>query len=238
MAEGSGKAREISLGEDLGAVVVRVNGATIEVSSDGVAKVQSAPANDTAAKTEAVDLNKLVDPYLDSGLYLAVTRDHTSVVATGKTIQEAANQAAAQGCSEPVIMRAPGRRAEPEIGDIERAGDHKGEIYGGILPSDNKPIWFSAAPKSMDHFNAASWATEQGGALPTRKQGDYLTTLRGKGGAFTELFNRGGSFPAGYVWLAEPNIDFRDDAWCQRLSDGGQIYDSRYYDLPVLCVRR
>ena len=130
-------------------------------------------------------------------------------------------------------------KATHEIGDIESTGEHKGEIYGGILPSDNKPIWFLAAPKSMDHFNAASWATEQGGALPTRKQGDYLTTLKGKGGAFTELFNRGGSFPAGYVWLAEPYTVSRNLAWCQRLSDGGQYYDSnRHNELPVLCVLR
>ena len=33
-------------------------------------------------------------------------------------------------------------KATHEIGDIESAGEHKGEIYGGILPSDNKPIWF------------------------------------------------------------------------------------------------
>jgi hypothetical protein len=74
--------------------------------------------------------------------------------------------------------------------------------------------------------------------LPTREQGDYLTTLKGKGGAFTEIFNRGGSFPAGYVWLAEPHSYYRDLAWCQRLSDGDQYYDSRYGGLPVLCVVR
>jgi hypothetical protein len=60
---------------------------------------------------EAIDLNKLVEPYFDSGLYLAVTRDNTSVVATGKTIQDAVDHAAAQGCPEPVIMRAPSREA-------------------------------------------------------------------------------------------------------------------------------
>jgi hypothetical protein len=125
-----------------------------------------------------------------------------------------------------------------EIGAVALAGDHKGEIYGGILPSDNKPIWFLAAPKSMDHFNAASWATKQGGALPTRAQGDYLTTLKGKGGAFTESFNRGGSFPAGYVWLAEPFTYSGNSSWCQRLSDGDQYYYHRGYELPVLCVRR
>jgi hypothetical protein len=142
----------------------------------------------------------------------------------GVELQTAANDTAA--------------KAAHEIGAIESTGDHKGEIYGGIYPADSKPIWFLAAPKSMDHFNAASWATEQGGALPTRKQGDYLTTLKGKGGAFTELFNRGGSFPAGYVWLVEPNPTIRNYAWCQRLSDGDQGYTYRDVELPVLCVRR
>jgi hypothetical protein len=59
-----------------------------------------------------------------------------------------------------------------QVGDMERDGDHKGEIYGGIYPADNKPIWFSAAPKLMDHYAAAAWAKEQGGSLPTRAQGD------------------------------------------------------------------
>src|SRR6202044_3617247 len=76
-------------------------------------------------------------------------------------------------------------KATHEIGAIESTGEHEGEIYGGIYPADNKPIWFSTAPKVMDHYKAAAWAEGQGGSLPTRKQGDYLTTLRGKGGAFT-----------------------------------------------------
>jgi hypothetical protein len=129
-------------------------------------------------------------------------------------------------------------KAALEIGAIESTGEHKGEIYGGIYPADNHPIWFLAAPKAMDHYNAAAWATEQGGALPTRKQGDYLTTLKGKGGAFTEIFNRGGSFPAGFVWLAEPFTLIRDLAWCQRLRDGDQYVGNRSSELPVLCVRR
>jgi hypothetical protein len=130
-------------------------------------------------------------------------------------------------------------KAAHEIGAIESTGEHKGEIYGGILPSDNKPIWFSAAPKVMDHYKAAAWAEGQGGSLPTRKQGDYLTTLKGKGGAFTEIFNRGSSFPAGYVWLAEPSTFIRNTAWCQRLSDGDQSnINLRIVELPVLSVFR
>jgi hypothetical protein len=90
----------------------------------------------------------------------------------------------------------------------------------------------------MDHYKAAAWATEQGGALPTRKQGDYLTTLKGKAGAFTEMFNRGNLFPAGYVWLAEPDTYFRDLAWCQEVRSGDQYSIHRYNELPVLSVRR
>jgi hypothetical protein len=147
-----------------------------------------------------------------------------------------------------VVIEADGRfhatndsaeKPAPEIGAIETAGEHKGEIYGGIYPADNKPIWFSAAPKLMNHYKAAAWAEEQGGSLPTRKQGDYLTTLKDKGGAFTELFNRGGSFPAGYVWLAKPNFLIRDIAWFQRLSDGAQLNGvHRNEELPILSVRR
>ena len=46
---------------------------------------------------QAVDLNKLVEPYFGTGLYLAVTKDNTAVVATGKTIQDAVDQAADHG---------------------------------------------------------------------------------------------------------------------------------------------
>jgi hypothetical protein len=90
----------------------------------------------------------------------------------------------------------------------------------------------------MDYFAAAVWAQGQGGSLPTREEGDYLTTLKGKGGAFTEIFNRGNSFPAGYVWLAEPYTLNRDYAWCQRLSDGDQTGSYWFKELPVLSVRR
>jgi hypothetical protein len=145
------------------------------------------------------------------------------------------------GLGEGAGSEAPST-ATHEIGVIESSGEHKGEIYGGIWPrehgGDNKPIWFSAAPRLMDHYQAAAWAEEQGGALPTRKQGDYLTTLKGQGGAFTEIFNRCDSFPAGSVWLAEPPTNFRDYAWSQRLSNGDQYPNHRNDELPVLSVFR
>jgi hypothetical protein len=134
-----------------------------------------------------------------------------------------------------------------QIGDIEPEVPHKGEVYGGIFPGDNKPIWFSAAHKLMNHYNAAAWATEQGGALPTREQGDYLMTLKGKGGAFTELFNRRNSSPGGFdgfIWLAESCISRGSGfgkmtiAMCQEISDGGQGYIGEGHELPVLSIFR
>jgi hypothetical protein len=171
-----------------------------------------------------------------------ISADFNTVVLNGATIERSADGHLV--ISTPgIVITKPGpandtaSKATHEIGAIESTGEHKGEIFGGILPSDNKPIWFLAAPKLMDHYKAAAWATEQGGTLPTRKQGDYLTTLKGKGGACTEIFNCGGSFPAGYVWLAEPDTNLRDVAWCQEVRSGDQN-DNRYGELPVLCVRR
>ena len=185
----------------------------------------------------------MVDP---SKPRISISADFNTVVLYGATIERAADGHLVISASGMVITKpAPANdstatSATPQIGDKMPAGHpNAGWIYGGIYPADNKPIWFSAAPKSMDHFNAASWATEQGGALPTRKQGDYLTTLKSKGAAFTELFNRGTLFPAGSVWLAEPNpTDGRTYARCQRLSDGDQFNYYRDNELPVLCVRR
>src|ERR1039458_3386361 len=118
MAEGSGKAREIDLGENFGDVVVKANGARMEVGAGGHVAVSApdwvellpVPANDSASK---------------------VTH---------------------------------------ELGVRETDGPHKGEIYGGIYPADNEPIWFSEEPKPMSHYEAVEL---KGRALPTSEQGKY-----------------------------------------------------------------
>jgi len=133
-------------------------------------------------------------------------------------------------------------KAAHEIGAVAPAGDHKGEIYCGIWTKeyggDNEPIWVSQfAPTLMNHFDAASWANSQGGALPTRKQGEYLETIKNKG-AFKDLFNQYSAvtIPAGCFWLAES--DNSRVAWCQRPIDGLQGSFRREYELPVFAVRR
>lgn len=56
-----------------------------------------------------IDLNKLLENYYDTGLYLAVTPDRTRVVGKGKTIQDALEDAAHKGYKDTIIMRAPSR---------------------------------------------------------------------------------------------------------------------------------
>ena len=47
----------------------------------------------------------------------------------------------------PAANDTAAKAATHEIGAVERDGDHKGEIYGGIFPKayggDDKPMWLS-----------------------------------------------------------------------------------------------
>jgi hypothetical protein len=133
----------------------------------------------------------------------------------------------------PVAANDSASKATPEIGDIESAGEHKGEIYGGIFP-DGKPGWILEEPKPMTHYDAVKL---KGRALPTREQGKYIDTIKDKGG-LKDIFARhsDSSSSAGFFWLAEHDYVF---ARSQQFS-GGTPYDYyvRNYELPVLAVRR
>src|SRR5260370_31555184 len=86
MAEGSGKAREISLGEDFGDVTVKVNGVRVEVHTDGSilaytngkvdaytnGPVQVHPANDDV-KSETAP--KPGDRMADGSVYAGISPD-------------------------------------------------------------------------------------------------------------------------------------------------------------------
>jgi hypothetical protein len=76
MAEGSRKAKEISLGEDFGDVVVKVNGATVEVHAEGSVDaytsgpVQVHPAANDDAQPEAAPQIGDLD---DGGIYVSLS---------------------------------------------------------------------------------------------------------------------------------------------------------------------
>jgi hypothetical protein len=121
----------------------------------------------------------------------------------------------------------------PEIGAIESAGEHKGEIYGGIFP-DGKPGWILEEPEPMTHYDAVEL---KGRALPRREEGKYIDTIKNKGD-LKDIFARhsGGSSSAGYFWLAEHSSLY---ARHQQFSDGSQLDGNLRHDhLPVLSVRR
>jgi hypothetical protein len=126
-------------------------------------------------------------------------------------------------------------KAAPEIGAIESTGEHKGQIYGGIYPADNKPIWFSEEPEPMTHYDAVKL---KGRALLTSEEGKYIDTIKDKG-ALKDIFARhsDSSSSAGFFWLAEHD---NYGARYQQFSDGSQSngIDYRHFHLPVLVVWR
>src|SRR6266700_5583835 len=102
-------------------------------------------------------------------------------------------------------------KTEWEIGTVMPEGDTRaGCTYAGA--DENGPLWVSPfAPKRLNHDAAADWAKARGGGLPTMKEGKYLDSVKGGLG---KLFNLSGSFPDGYVWLAEPLAIARNYFWC------------------------
>jgi hypothetical protein len=133
-----------------------------------------------------------------------------------------------------------GRKNAPQIGytigDLMPSDDaHAGCSYAG--EDEEGELWLSIAPERINHYDGADWAKQQGGSLPTRREGKYLDSAKGK---LANLFNLSGSFPEGYIWLAEPDTYSKKYAWVQDLSTGNQNGNGNRMmaKLPVLCVRR
>jgi hypothetical protein len=190
---------------DFGNVLVKVNGATIDVSANGYV-VATSPSGVEGRHAAAPDA---AAPAND-GLFVPP-------IASGD------------------VSRLLPAKSTHEIGAIESTGEHKGEIYGGIFP-DGKRGWILEEPKFMTHYEAVKL---KGRALPTREEGKYIDTIKGKG-ALKDIFARHGddSSSAGQLfWLAEHHIGL---ARSQQFSDGTQYFYDVYRDhyLPVLSVRR
>ena len=81
MAEGSGKAREISLGEDFGDVAVKVNGVRVEVHTDGSilaytnGNVKVCPVANDDGKAAASAEPKIGDEMPDGAVYAGISPD-------------------------------------------------------------------------------------------------------------------------------------------------------------------
>ena len=216
---------QVSVGKDF----VIMGGNRIEVSPDG--KKVTAYTND-GVETKAASGTATQG--------ISISADFNTVVLNGATIERAADGHLVISAPGTVITK-PGpandtaAKATHEIGAIEREGEHKGEIYGGVFP-DGKPAWISEEPKPLTHYDAVEL---KGRALPTSEEGKYIDTIKGKGD-LKDIFARhsDGSSSAGYFWLAERNSNI---ARYQQFSDGSQysnLDDHRGGLLPVLSVRR
>jgi hypothetical protein len=73
--DGSGRAREITLGDDFGDVAVRVNGVRVEISHDGFVTTKASPANDTGTKPKASTASQIGDKMADGTIYAGVSPD-------------------------------------------------------------------------------------------------------------------------------------------------------------------
>ena len=233
MSGGATQGIQVTVEKDLSTVVI--GSAKVEIGADG--------KRVTAYASDGVEIKSASGEPVAKGTQFSVSEDFNTVVLNGVTIEQAADGHLVISAPGTVVTKpSPANdtaKAALQIGDPAPAGDsaHAGLTYAGILPGDDKPSWVQFAPKLMDHYAAAAWAKKQGGSVPTRKQGDYLGTIKDIG-ALKTLFNHSGSFPAGAVWLAEPLTYYSYDAWCQRLSDGYQLSYFRDYVLPALCLRR
>ena len=58
-------------------------------------------------KTEkAIDLNKILEPYVKENLWVALNPDQTEVMGSGKTVKEAISSAREKSKEKPVLIRA------------------------------------------------------------------------------------------------------------------------------------
>ena|SRR5579862_4418643 len=124
---------------------------------------------------------------------------------------------------------------EPKPGD--KMPD--GTIYAGVSPDTSKPMYATPAdaPLTMEFNQATAYAAKLDAnghddwRVPTKNELNVLFNNR----AAIGRFDISGSYPAGWYWSATPGDWW--GAWCQRLSDGLQDYNSLGGRLSVRCVR-
>lgn len=56
-------------------------------------------------KVKEINLTKILKPYLNKDLWVALNRSQTKVLASGKTIDEAFNNAKKTSKEKPILMR-------------------------------------------------------------------------------------------------------------------------------------
>ena len=150
-----GTAKEISLGENFGAVVVKVNGVSIDVGSDGTVKVTPAPANDTAAKAKTAPEigDEMEDGTILAGYYRGKPLYATPQDAPGTYTF---NQAARYAAKYAAKLDAHGHHDfhPPSIGELNvlYQNRNKGKLKGTFNETGSYPAgWYWSSSPSYDY---------------------------------------------------------------------------------------
>jgi hypothetical protein len=150
--------KEIFLGEAFGPVTIRVNGATIDVSSNGTVKTQAVSASDSTAREKpAIAIG---DEMPDGTIYAGISPDtHKPMYATPKdspgtfTFNQAARCSKLMAdCYSPHDFRVP---SKGEL-NVLFENRHKGKLAGRFNEAGSEPAaWYwSASPNG----NLIAWA--------------------------------------------------------------------------------
>lgn len=119
----------------------------------------------------------------------------------------------------------PAKRAAQQKTTLPVLG--KGEINRGITLHEGKLAHLIELPGEFTgtHAEAAKWAKEQGGELPSRIDGIVL--FDGKCG-----------WARDWYWLAPQRAGGAGFAWCQSFGNGNQDWDGVSYRTRARAVRR
>ncbi len=187
-----GNAREISLGDDFGEVIVRANGIRVELHVDGS-----------------------VDAYTREAVHAHPSTNDDDTLS-------------------------PSAKVEPKPGD--KMAD--GTIYAGSLdgrdlyttPEDAKLTYtFNGAAKYAQQLNSEKFLDHKDWRVPTKAELNVMWMNR-KAGALKGSFNETDSEPAGWYWSSTVS-ETSNGACSQHFSNGLQIYDDKYDDGSLRCVR-
>src|SRR5690349_10129930 len=117
-----------------------------------------------------------------------------------------------------------------------------GSIFAGISPDTHKAMYVTGADasltvkwkKAMDYAAGLEAHGRHDWRVPTKAELNLLWENRDKG-ALKGTFNVTGSDPAGWYWSSTEYVN--GYAWDQRFSDGGQLWNGKYVDSSLRCVR-
>jgi hypothetical protein len=177
MGEGSSNARELSLGDDFGDVVVKANGAQVKIGADGSIHGLPAPANNSAAKGKTAP--EIGDEMADGTVYAGISPDtHKPMYARPRdesvvlTFNEAAKHAKNLEAHGHHDFRAPSKN---EL-SVLRENRNKGKLAGTFNETGSTSAgWYWS---STPNYKTTAWAQRFSDGIQSNIGRDYDSSLR------------------------------------------------------------